>query len=275
MTRSTSSPKSSSEKAHSPALRAKDRVRRVGARLLAVLFWLLVWHMASVSIGQEILLVSPITAFRTLFELMGTPSFYQSVSSSLGRILSGFALGVLAGTLLAALAYALPLFSALLHPIMYAIKSIPVASFIILALFFIRTQYLSVLMSFLMVLPILYTNVLTALENTDKKLLEMAKVFRLSALTRIRAIYLPAAFPHFLSASALALGMSWKAGIAAEVIALPSRSIGESLYQAKIFFAAPEMFAWTLAILILSVLLEQTMLAVMRFINRRIEGGAP
>jgi NitT/TauT family transport system permease protein len=69
--------------------------------------------------------------------------------------------------------------------------------------------------------------------------------------------------------------MSWKAGIAAEVIALPSRSIGEALYQAKIFFSAPEMFAWTLAILILSVLLEQGILLIMRFINRHIEGGAP
>ncbi len=231
--------------------------------------------MASVSIGQEILLVSPITAFRTLFELMGSPAFYQSVSSSLGRILTGFLLGVSAGVLLAALSYVLPLVSELLHPVMYAIKSTPVPSFVLLALFFIRTQYLSILMSFLMVLPILYTNVLTALQNTDKKLLEMAKVFRLSVLTRIRAIYLPAAFPHFLSASALALGMSWKAGIAAEVIALPSRSIGEALYQAKIFFSAPEMFAWTLAILILSVLLEQGMMMLMRFINRRIEGGAP
>ncbi len=263
------------EKAHSPALRAKDRVRRVGARLLAVLFWLLVWHIMSISIGQEILLVSPITAIKTLFELMGSAAFYQSVFSSLSRILSGFLLGVITGTLLAALSYAMPLISTLLHPIMYAIKSTPVASFVILALFFIRTEYLAVLMSFLMVLPILYTNVLTALQNTDRKLLEMAKIFRLSAGVRIRAIYLPAAYPHFLSACALALGMSWKAGIAAEVIALPSRSIGEALYQAKIFFSAPEMFAWTLAILLLSVLLEQTMLAVMRFINRRIEGGAP
>ena len=154
---------------------------------------------------------------------------------------------------------------------MQTIKSTPVASFVNLALIFISSRYLSVLMGFLMVLPLLYTNVLTGLKGTDKKLIEMARVFRMKKSARIRAIYLPAAYPNFLSACALALGLSWKAGIAAEVIGLPDRSTGEALYQAKIFFSTPELFAWTLAIILLSVALEQAMLHLVGAVNRRLK----
>jgi len=249
-------------------------IKRAGTRLLAILFWLAVWHAGSVTIGQDILLVSPVTAVKTLFELMGTAEFYQAVGGSLSRILLGFLLGVTLGTLLAALSYFVPFLGELFSPLMHTIKATPVASFVILALVFIKTQYLSVLMAFLMVLPILYTNVLTGLRGTDRKLLEMARIFRMRPSARLFGIYLPAAYPNFLSSCALALGMSWKAGIAAEVIALPSRSIGEALYQAKIFFSTPEMFAWTLAIILLSVALEQGVLLLVRLLSRRLEGGA-
>lgn len=275
MMRSTSSPDlTPSKQAHSSASCVKDRIKRIGMRLLAILFWMVVWHTGSITIGQDILLVSPLVAIKTLFELMGTAEFYQAIGSSLSRILLGFALGVMLGTLLAMLSYFVPLVGELFAPLMHTIKATPVASFVILALIFIRTQYLSVLMAFLMVLPILYTNVLTGLRGTDPKLLEMARIFRMRPTARLWGIYLPAAYPNFLSSCALALGMSWKAGIAAEVIALPDRSIGEALYQAKIFFSTPEMFAWTLAIILLSFLLEQGIVWLVRLLSKRLEGGA-
>ena len=281
MTRSTMSPRfpkmpqpnNSSSMAHSDPSRVKNRAKAAGARLFSVLFWLIAWHAGSVALGQSIILVSPITAAKTLFQMMGTAEFYQSVFGSLSRILLGFSAGVLLGTVLAALAYWLPPVGTLLAPLMHAIKATPVASFVILALIFISSRYLSILMGFLMVLPILYTNVLTGLRGTDAKLIEMARVFKMKPMARFKAVYLPAAYPGFLSACALALGMSWKAGIAAEVIGLPDRSIGEALYQAKIFFSTPEMYAWTLAIILLSVALEKAVMYAAKALSRRLDGG--
>ena len=281
MTHSTMSPRfpkmpqlnNQSSKAHSAPSRVKNRAKAVGARLFSVLFWLIAWHAGSLALGQSIILVSPVTAAKTLFQMMGTAEFYQAVFGSLSRILLGFFAGVLLGTLLAALSYRLPPAGALLAPLMHAIKATPVASFVILALIFISSRYLSILMGFLMVLPILYTNVLTGLRGTDKKLIEMAKVFRMKPLAKFRAIYLPAAYPNFLSSCALALGMSWKAGIAAEVIGLPDQSIGEALYQAKIFFSTPEMYAWTLAIILMSVALEKAVMYAAKALSRRLDGG--
>ena len=261
--------KPNQDKAHPSAFRA------AGARLVAVLFWLAVWQGLSLWIGQDILLVSPLTAFQTLLGLMGQGSFYRAVAGSLGRVLWGFFLGALLGTALAALAYALPLTEVLFTPLMQTAKATPVASFVILALVFIRARYLSVLTAFLMVLPILYTNILTGLKEVDWRLMEMARVFRMRPFARIKGIYLPAAYPYFLSGCALSLGMSWKAGVAAEVIGLPDGAVGTALYQAKIFFSTPEMFAWTTAIILLSVGLERAVTALVRWLNRRLEGENP
>ena len=279
MTHSTSSPDNGNisnqkQRTHPAASRVKHRAKAAGVRLFSILFWLVAWHLASVVIDQELLLVSPAKAIRTLGHMLGTAEFYQAVFGSLSRILMGYALGVVLGAVLASLAYAVPLVGTLMGPMMYAVKSTPVASFVILALIFMSSRYLSILMGFLMVLPILYSSVLTGLQGTDRKLIEMAKVFRMRPGAKIRTIYLPAAYPNFLSACALSLGMGWKAGIAAEVIGLPDQSIGEALYQAKIFFSTPELFAWTLAIILISVGMEQAMLHLVGRLRSRLEGGS-
>lgn len=238
----------------------------------AVLFWLLVWQLGSMAVQQEILLVSPVSACRTLLRLMGEPSFYRAVAGSFGRILLGFVLSTALALMLAVLAKGSGLVRALVSPMMTAVKATPVASFVILALLWVSSKNLSVFTSFLMVLPIIYANALKGLDAVDKKLMEMARVFRLSRSARVRAIYIPAVFPYFLTAVQVSLGMCWKAGIAAEVIAQPKHSIGSALQQAKLFFETPELFAWTLAIILLSVLLERGVIRGIQALNRRMEG---
>ncbi len=239
---------------------------------LAIAFWLGVWQLLSSLIGQEILIVSPVRAARTLLNFLGKASFWRAVGSTFSRILAGFVLAMALGAALAALSCAFRPVRILLHPLMHAVKATPVASFVILALIFIRARYLSVFISFLMVLPIAYTNLLAGLDSADGKLLEMARLFRVPLARRIRGIYLHAVYPHWISACALSLGMCWKAGVAAEVIGLPDGSIGASLYQAKIFFNTPELFAWTLAIILISVLFEKGFMWLLTRLQRRIEG---
>jgi len=238
-------------------MRSNSVLKKALQRLLAVGFWLLVWHIGARSLGQEILLVSPARAFSTLFSLMQTADFYSSVFFSLSRILLGFTIAMCAGVLLGALAKFIPLVRALCEPLMSTAKATPVASFIILALIWIRAANLSVFTSFLMGLPVFYVNTLRGLENADGKLLEMARVFRIPFAAQLRAIYAPAVRPFFLSAVSASFGMCWKAGVAAEVIGIPEGSIGEALYRAKIFLDTPDLFAWTIAVMLLSVALEK------------------
>lgn len=242
-------------------------------RVLAVLFWLIAWHALSVYVGQDILLVSPIAALRALFRLMGTSAFYGAIVGSFGRILLGFVIALAAGILLAALAFRLAFVDVLLSPLMATIKATPVASFVILALVWISSQNLSIFTSFLMVMPVIYVSTLNGLKSSDRKLLEMADTFALSIGRRVRAIYLPSVYPYFLSACQVALGMCWKAGIAAEVIGQPAGSIGDKLYRAKIFLSTDELFAWTIAIILLSVAFERLAVLGINRLRSYYQGG--
>ena len=193
---------------------------------LAVLFWLAVWQIASFAIGQEILLVSPVSVLRKLFLLIQEAGFWKTVGFSFLRIFTGFFSAVVGGGLAAALAYHFSWFRALMAPPVFAVKATPVASFIILCLVWIPSRNLSVVISFLMVFPIIYLNLLEGLGEVSIELREMAQVFRISPWKRIYAIYWPQCMPYFVSACSLSLGLCWKSGIAAEVIGLPDGSIG-------------------------------------------------
>ena len=249
--------------------RAKNRLLRTGA----VLFWLLLWQALSVAIKQEILLVSPVSAFLSLLQLAKTGSFWSSIAFSFFKILCGFLFSVGAGTLLAALGCRFPAVDILLHPAVTVMKATPVASFTILALLWVRSQNLSVLVSFTMAFPILYSNLREGILSADRELLEMAQVFHMSFWRRLSYIYLPAVFPFFVSAISLSIGLCWKSGIAAEVIGQPAGSIGGALYQAKVFLATRELFTWTAVIITVSLLFEKSVLSLAAAARRRIEEG--
>ena len=225
-------------------------------RLLAVAFWLAVWQAAAMAIGQEVFLVSPVQALRTLVQLLPRADFWQRVCFSSGRIL----LGAVVSVALAICAARWSAADALLAPVMQLVKATPVASFIILALVWVRGSALSVLISLLMVLPVLYGAVRTGIAGADVQLLEMAAVFRLPAGRRLRAVWLPAVLPAFRQGCSVALGVCWKSGVAAEVIGLPNGSIGDALYRAKITLSTGELFAWTFVIILLSAGFEKLFL---------------
>ena len=231
--------------------------------LAAVVFWLAVWQAAAMLIGQEVFLVSPLQAAAVLVQLLPQVDFWQRVLFSTGRILLGFVLGALVSVLLAVAAERSTWVETLLAPVMQLVKATPVASFIILALVWVSGSSLSVLISFLMVLPVLYGAVRTGIESADGQLLEMARVFRLSPGRRLRAIWLPAVLPAFRQGCSVALGICWKSGVAAEVIGLPDGSIGDALYRAKITLSTGELFAWTFVIILLSAGFEKLFLALL------------
>lgn len=233
-------------------------------RLWAVLFWLAAWQLVSAHLGNDILLVPPARVIGRLWQLAAAPVFWKAIFFTLSRIAAGFFAAALAGCALAAAAACFHGIRELLAPVMLAIKSVPVASFIILALIWFSSKNLSMLISFLMVLPIIYTNVLDGIRNADRQMLEMAQVFGLPRLRIIRFIYLQQVFPYFYSACTVSLGLCWKAGVAAEVIGIPDGSIGERLQQAKIYLETPDVFAWTLVIVILSRLFEGLMLCIIK-----------
>ena len=226
---------------------------------LIIILWLLIWQFFSLAISNSILIVGPIDTLITLLKLTSTADFWISIVNTMLRTIGGFLAASMLSIFFAFLAYYFKIIKELLEPFIILIKAIPVASYVILVLIWLRgSNMLSFIIAFLVVFPVSYINILNGLVSTDKKLLEAASIFRVSFFKKIKYIYLPSIKPFLLSSFETTIGMSWKSGIAAELIGQPQNTIGYYLYQSKIFLDTAELFSWTFVIVILSYIFEKT-----------------
>lgn len=250
-----------------------SKVKKALITAASILFWLIIWQIVAVKLNSKILLVSPVEVIKRLAELVPTGEFRRSVLFSAGRILLGFALGLTCGCLLALAAGKIKAVRILFSPLISVMKSIPVASFTILALIWIGSKDLSVLVSFLICVPIVCANMLEGIDSLDPKLKEMSKVFKIPVGRRFVGVYLSQLLPYFRSASRLAIGLCWKSGAAAEVIGIPHGSIGEKLFEAKVYLETADLFAWTLTVILFSWLCEKVFVALIGLLQKRVEKG--
>jgi NitT/TauT family transport system permease protein len=226
-------------------------------KTIAVLLALLIWQILAMKIHQKILLVTPIAVIARLFTIWQVQGFASSIWFTFYHIAGGFLLGSACGILLAAAAAKFPAVETLLWPWMVTIRSVPVASFVVICLIWLSARNLSIFISFLIVLPVIYQNVLTGLRAADRNMEEMAQVFRLPWYRKLRYITIPQLRPYLLSACSVTTGMAWKAGVAAEIIGTPDGSIGKMLYLSKIYLDTDDLLAWTVIIVIISVSSEK------------------
>lgn len=227
-----------------------------------ILFWLLIWQLGAIALNQPIILTGPASVCRALFALIPQKEFWLTVAMTMGKIFCGFLCALAAGFVLGALAWRLSWFKELLAPVMSLMKSVPVASFVILALLWTGSKNLSVLICFLVALPMIYGHMLAGLEAADEKLIEMAVVFRMSFFKKCRYVYALSLGPRLKEAVRVAVGFCWKSGVAAEVIGVPAHSIGEKMYMAKLYLSTDELLAWTFVVIVLSALCEKLCLCM-------------
>lgn len=236
--------------------------------LPAPAFWLGVWQVCAFLVdrhlggkGNELLLPYPLSVWKALVSLAGTGEFWAAVLASLERIAAGLVCGVLLGAALAALTCASPWADRLLSPAIRVARAAPVASFILLVLLWTGRNRVPAVISALMVLPVVWDSLSRGIQAVDGKLLELAKVCRFSRWKTVRLIYLPSLRSHVLSALTTAAGLAWKAGVAAEVLCLPELSLGQRIYYTKYYLDIPELFAWTVVTVALSMELERVLRA--------------
>ena len=247
----------------------KPRLEGQLRRLAVLVFWIIVWALAAAAVGQELLLPGPLQVAHRLAALAGTVDFWLTLGRSILRVLTGIVSAVFLGIGVGLLTHKSILARELLSPVMTLLKSTPVASFIILALVWLGRGIIPVFIAGLMVLPVVWANTTAGLDGIDPHFLEMAKVFSLPRRRVLRRIVWPSVLPHLRSALRSALGLGWKAGIAAEVLTVPPYSIGKSIYEAKLYLETTELFAWTTAVVLLSFLIERVLLRLVDGIGRK------
>ncbi len=240
-----------------------DRLDRALSLLLPPAFWLGVWQLGAWLVelhvegrGNELLLPYPATVLLALFRLARSPEFWWTALASLARIAAGMAGGAVLGGLLAALTCTSPWCRRLFAPVIRIVRATPVVSFILLVLLWTGRDQVPAVIAGLMVLPVVWENLTQGIRATDGQLLELARAYRFSPWKTVRLIYLPSLRSHFTSGLLTCMGLAWKSGVAAEVICPPKLAIGTEISQARTALETPELFAWTLVIIALSLLLE-------------------
>lgn len=238
-------------------------IKKIAKYAAITLIWLGIWQLGAIIVGEQLLLPAPLSVALRIAELCTEAILYKTVALSLLRILAGMligtAIGALGGLLTAYSRLARDFFS----PLLAVVKATPVASFIILLVLWVSRDLTPLIIAAMMVTPVVWSNVESGILHTDRALLEMGTAYKMPPMQKMRHIYIPSVSPYFFSALRSSLGMAWKAGVAAEVLLQPLVSIGKMIFEAKHTLETVDLFAWTVIVVLLSVIIEKAMVALL------------
>ena len=239
------------------------------AAVLAPLFWFGILSGIAALLDNPLILPQPWQIIVRLAELCLTGDFYRTVALSLLRILAGLGIGVAIGSLIGITSFLFPLLRALLRPLLTVVRSTPVASLVILIWSMVGGKNLPFFIAALMVIPIAADQLITGLDSASPTLREVVSVYGIPPLRSLLIYRLPAALPYFFGAIITSVGFAWKAGVAAEILAATARSVGREIYQSKLYLEIDKLWAYTLTVVIFSVILEFSVKKTLHYIERR------
>ena len=235
---------------------AGKRVSRIAGGFGVAVFWLGFWQLGAILVDSSFALPAPLAVFSRLSELIFERDFALSVAWSVYRVILSLFIAVGLGVILGALSFVSPILRRLISPAMLAIRSAPVVSFIVLAMLWTTSDYLPVLISLLMCLPVVWGNVLQGLGAVDERLVEMASLYGVGRKRVWKQLYLRSVWPYLNAALFTCLGLGFKVTVAAEVLTSPKYAIGYQMYVSKLVLESEAAYAWTVVILLLSLLFE-------------------
>jgi NitT/TauT family transport system permease protein len=245
---------------------AKFKKTVLGA--IGVIIFLIIWEISARVTNMAVALPTFSETVAELFTLIFTLEFWKIIALSSSRIFLGLLSGVAIGVIFALLTHYVPTLDGLISPLMTIMRSTPVASFVmvlwlIIQLIFHLEWLVPIVIIVIMVAPIIWQNLKNGFDSIDKNLIEVCEIFPVSGKKKLKILIMPSLMRYFIPGVINSVGLAWKSGIAAEIIAYTPLSIGEQIYDAKSFFESPRMFAWTIIVIILSLVFE-SLLAFLR-----------
>lgn len=244
-------------------------MKRILKYTLIVLFWLGVWWLCSALVGMPLILPSPLDVLIKLGSMATTGVFWRVMVTSAVRVTLGILISYLAGFFLAILCHRFRFLHDLMLPLISVVKTTPVSSFILIALVFFHRDLIPGAIAALMVLPVVFSNTMEGLASPSPALMETARAYKLGFWERIRCIWIPTLRPFLVSAAGACAGLAIKAGIAAEVLICPEVSVGKYMYLSKQNMEYVELFAWTVAIVVFSFIVDLLFKLALRYVKKR------
>jgi len=233
---------------------------------ISFLLIVVLWKIASIMVGSEIIIPSPESTIYGLVSIVSSENFLQIILETIIRVLEAFLVSCIAGIVVGLITGFSKTINALFKPFLVVMMSTPVISFILLALIWFKTEQIPVFVAFLVIFPIISVNVSEGIKNIDFKLVQMAKAYRVKGIRILTEIYLPSITSYLVAGISTAVGIGWKVVVTAEVLSQPRYAVGTSMETAKAYLETSTVFAWTIIAILLSFLFEK----LIRLVEARI-----
>lgn len=224
---------------------------------ISICLLLLVWQLTALSMDQPELIPSVPDLIKALFQLFATGTFYKSLLATVLRGISGILLSFAAAITAAFLFARYELLYELFRPLLTIMRSVPVISFILLALIFLDPEGIPLMIAFLTMFPLLAENLTKGIINLNPGLSIMADRFRISRKNKLMHIFYPQLKPFLFSGLTSAIGFGWRAIIMGEVLSQCALGIGGEMKRAQLFIAVPELIAWTIIAILISFFFDK------------------
>ena len=241
-----------------------ERMKAVAAAGAVAAFWLAVWALAAALVAQPLILPGPGAVALALLRLVCDGDTWAILAGSGARILGGLALAAVCGGVLAGVSVRSRTFSRLVAPALSFVKATPVACVVVLLLIWLGSASVSIAAVFLMALPGVYFSLVEGLTQADKPLEQMFRLHGVRGWRLFCAHTWREVLPFALSCARAVIGMSWKAGVAAELIGMAAGTVGERIYQAKLLIETADLLAWTVLVVAASWACERVLVWLLR-----------
>lgn len=214
------------------------------------------WHF--LSLGRETLIFpSPMEVFLSLVSIIKGKAFVPSVINTVKTVLAGFLIAFVPALGLGILSKFLPPLYTIMDKVSGIIRSVPSVAIILMAILLLPVSVTPVVICFFVVFPVLYTNIAEGLASVDNRLIEMARVYRLSRKKIITGIYIPSLYTYLIAGTRSALGLNFKITVTAEVFNFVKHStIGAQMYMHRIQIDIAGIIAWTAIVVAISLLFD-------------------
>ena len=248
----------------------KNNTNSIKGSLIMGFVWLLIWFAAAFAIGSDLILPGPVKTIQALAKLICTSGFWLDVLFTLFRVFAGAVISLAAGFVCAALASGNKAVREFLRLPVSFFKSIPVMAIIIYVILVVKADWVAIVVCILMCFPIAYTNMLSGMTSMSREFDELGEVLGLTSRQKRSIILRPELQPEIRASVDLIMGMSWKVVVASEVLAIPGHSIGYQMLNSKYYLETPDLFAYIIVLIILSLAVEKLASRIVDLDYRRV-----
>jgi len=196
-----------------------------------------------------------------------------ALAISFGSLIAGFVPAIVVGVVAGLVMGRVRMIERLLTPYIVFVFSIPYIALIPLLVvwFGVEGPLRAVLVFLASVFPVL-VNTIAGVKEVDRDLIDVAVANCATNLQLIRTVVLPSALPYIFTGVQVALGLALVGVIVAEMTAAVT-GIGGLIITYANFFQTAEMFVPIITLMIVSVMLNQAMLAVQGRLSRWQRSG--